>query len=99
MIAIICAIGIIDATGCRIHVTEAEGYTSVSGELSVPVSGHYNLMLTSLDKEKKVNFAIMQFPDKGKAEFVFQHIANAKKNGKECVDIRDFEKEKPVPIS
>ena len=91
MITIICAKGIIDATGCRIHVTEADGYTSVSGDISVPASGHYNLMLTSLDKKKKVNFAISDSFDKESVECVYTRIVKAVKEGKKCVDIREVE--------
>ena len=92
MIVINCAKGLIDATGCKIQVTEIEGYTSVSGDISVPGDG-YNLKITSLDKEKNVNFVISQFPDKRKAEWVYTYIANAVREGEKCVDIREFEKE------
>ena len=40
MIVINCAKGLIDATGCKIQVTEIEGYTSVSGDISVPGDGY-----------------------------------------------------------
>ena len=90
MITIICAKGLVDATGCRIYIAEAEDYTSVSGDISVPGDG-YNLKITSLDKEKNVNFVIAQFPEKRKAEFVHTHIVNAVRIGEKCVDITDFE--------
>ena len=92
MIVINCANGLIDATGCKIQVREMKGYTSVSGDISVPGDG-YNLKITSLDKEKNIDLVIMQFPDKRKAEFVYQHIVNAVRAGEKCVDIREFEKE------
>ena len=97
MITIICAKGLIDATECKVYITKAEGYTSLSGDISIPGDG-YNLKITSLDKEKNIDFVIMQFPDKRKAEFVYQHIVNAVRAGEECVDIRDFEKEEQSPI-
>ena len=90
MIIINCAKGLIDATGCRIYIAEAESYTSVSGDLAVQGDG-YNLKITSLDKEKNVDFVIALFPDKQKAEFVYRDIVNAVRDGKKYVDITGYE--------
>ena len=91
MITIECAKGLIDTTGCRIYIEKAKGYTSVSGDISVPAEG-YNLKITSLDKEKKIDFAFSQFSEKRKAEWVYNDIRNAVKAGEKYVDIREYEK-------
>lgn len=90
MITIICEKGLIDTSGCRIHIEDNSGYTSLSGEIQVPSSG-YSLRVTSL-KKKKIDFAISDSFDKASAERVYEHILSAVKNGKKYVDIRDEEK-------
>ncbi|MDE0088003.1 MAG: hypothetical protein OXU23_19930 [Candidatus Poribacteria bacterium] len=85
-----CTKGLIDATGCRIYITEAEGYTSLSGDISVPGDG-YNLKIASLDKEKNIDFVISQFSEKRKAEWVHNYIANTVKEGEGYIDIREYE--------
>ena len=90
MIVINCTKGLIDARECQLHIT---GGGHVSGPDNIDYNQPYNLEITSLDKEKNINFVIMQFSDKGRANFVYRYIVNAVKDGKEYVDLHGFEEE------
>ena len=88
MITIICANGLIDATGCHIHIREG-------GTAPGPVQGFdrelpYCLKLTHLVTKKDLD--VSEFSDKESAENVLIHIISAIKKGKRYVDIRDIEK-------
>ena len=89
MITIICANGVIDATGCHLHIT---GGGKQHGP-GMPSGGRQllsHLTLTHLETKKELK--VSEFSDKEPAENTLLHIINAIKKGERYVDIRDTEK-------
>ena len=95
MITIICANGIIDATGCYLHITGGEiqsGPGLPSGGRKLPC----HLTLTHLGTGK--DLVVSELSDKERADATYGVILGAVINGKTSVDIRDVEKENQTPI-
>ena len=89
MIAIQCKKGLVDASGCHIHVKEDQFYMIPSGEtVGSPV---YNLIATHWHTERDITLA--QFNHKQYAEIAEDAIRNAVKKGEQYVSITTFEED------